>query len=70
MKTYYAKPNGTVHGLNKGNVYHFKSEEWEKLKQENKSTDNLILEIYDYRKKEWIKAGIQDFTIIPCVFNK
>jgi hypothetical protein len=102
MKTYYAKPNGTVHGLNKGNVYHFKSEEWEKCKadydkmkeiydkldrgdgcngndiivgsallsEKKNKLESLVLEIYNDRKKEWIKAGIQDFTIIPCVFNK
>lgn len=56
-------------GFNKGNVYDFKSEEWEKLKAEGKPTDSLVIEIYDYRKKEWIKAGIRDFTIVPCVFN-
>jgi len=100
MKTYYAKPNGTLHGLNKGNMYKFKSEEWEALNEDyekmktiyygldrngngndiivgsallsekRNKLNSLVLEIYNDRKKEWIKAGIQDFTIVPCLFNE
>jgi len=57
-KQSWVKPKMTMTGFSKGNLYDFKQ-----------TGDPKVIEVKN-SKGEWVKMGIDNFTVSNCLFNE